>query len=234
MSTGSNSTSTHWVSPTSDIPSITLRAHSIHTQMKCGQCDQSHGGLSSDYRYNDTLGREMAHVYKGSQESLHWQESCWWTKKVNPTGSELLGWSLAGETTYKTTQTAAGMLSCKRKERRVFKDYFPLISYMTRLTTRGLAPCLGTPCNELGYCPSLGLPALEHCNTAYEIETRGMGSKFTLYCQLTPGLWSRMCNFHPMGWCSTTDGGIDRPVTDNTSREDFRARHLVHFSQLLA
>lgn len=124
--------------------------------------------------------------------------------------------------------------SVARGKKEGCSKYFPLVSYMTHLTTRGLAPCPGTPCNELGYCPSLGLPALELCNTAYEIETRGMRSKFTLYCQLTPGLWSRMCNFHPMGWCSTIDGEIAGPVTDNTSREDFRARHLVHFSQLLA
>lgn len=54
-SIGSNSASTHWVSPTSDNPSITLRAHSVHTQMMCGQCDQSHGGLSSGWAQSLSL-----------------------------------------------------------------------------------------------------------------------------------------------------------------------------------
>lgn len=139
------------------------------------------------YRYNDTLGRETVHVYRGSQESLHRQESSWWTEKLNPTGSELLGWSLAGETTYKRTEQ---QLECSvaTGNKEGCSEYFPLISYMTRFTTRrGLVPCLGTPCNELGYCPSLGLP-VKSWNAVIQLMKlkRGMGSKFTLYCQLTP------------------------------------------------
>lgn len=114
---------------------------------------------------------------------------------MNPTGSELLGWSLHEKLHPKHPKQ---QLECSiaRGKKEGCSEYFPLTSYMTCFTTRrGLAPCLGTPCNELEYCPSLGLPALERCNTVYEIETRGMGSKFTLYCQLTPGCGAECVTF---------------------------------------
>lgn len=68
---------------------------------------------------------------------------------------------------------------------------------MTHFTTRrGLVPCLGTPCNEVGYCPSLELPA-KSWNAVIQLMKlkRGMGSKFTLYCQLTPGCAAECVTF---------------------------------------
>lgn len=70
---------------------------------------------------------------------------------------------------------------------------------MACLTTRDLTPCLGTPCNELGLLPSLGLPALEPCNIAYEMKRKVWShslhhtANLPMVCEA-----DGMYNFYPM------------------------------------
>lgn len=163
MSMGSNSTSTHWVSPTSDIPLITLRAHSVHTQMKCGQCDQSHGGFSSDWVQSLSL---QWHPWKRNGPCIQRI-----TRKSTMTRIVLVEQEVESD-----RQWALRMESCRghyiqnnpnsswnaQLQEGRKKDVLKNISLSFHFASQlGLAPCLGTPCNELGYCPSLGLPALD-------------------------------------------------------------------------